>query len=152
VNKNTKIIIFISKITAIKLFIRNFGTKIAFGSQLNYFFMKNFYIAILICLSFIQLQAQKVDYDNTSKWFMGFNIGGTWSTTDVKNQTSTGWGLVLGKSFNYNYGSVISFDLRARYLRGMWYGQDNDTTSLLNYSGTGLHKCRRKYRARFYCK
>jgi hypothetical protein len=145
VNKNTKIIIFISKITAIKLFIRNFGTKIAFGSQLNYFFMKNFYIAILICLSFIQLQAQKVDYDNTSKWFMGFNIGGTWSTTDVKNQTSTGWGLVLGKSFNYNYGSVISFDLRGRYLRGMWYGQDIDTTSLLNYTGSALQEYKDQY-------
>ncbi|MBU3659385.1 MAG: hypothetical protein FGM14_05935 [Flavobacteriales bacterium] len=101
--------------------------------------MKNFYIAIVLCFSFFQLQAQKVDYDNTSKWFMGFNIGGTWNTTDVKNQTSTGWGLVIGKSFNYNYGSVISFDLRARYLRGMWYGQDNDTTSLMNYTGTALN-------------
>jgi hypothetical protein len=101
--------------------------------------MKNFYIVLVLCFSFFQLQAQKVDYDNTSKWFMGFNIGGTWNTTDVKNQTSTGWGLVLGKSFNYNYGSVISFDLRARYLRGMWYGQDNDTTSLLNYTGTALN-------------
>lgn len=76
---------------------------------------------------------------------MGFNIGGTWNTTDVKNQTSTGWGLVLGKSFNYNYGSVISFDLRARYLRGMWYGQDNDTTSLLNYTGTALQEYKDQY-------
>ena len=107
--------------------------------------MKNFYIAIVLCLSFFQLQAQKVDYDNTSKWFLGFNIGGTWNTTDVKNQTSTGWGLVLGKSFNYNYGSVISFDLRARYLRGMWYGQDNDTTSLLNYTGTALQEYKDQY-------
>jgi len=107
--------------------------------------MKNFYIAIVLCLSFFQLQAQKVDYDNTSKWFLGFNIGGTWNTTDVKNQTSTGWGLVLGKSFNYNYGSIISFDLRGRYLRGMWYGQDNDTTSLLNYTGTALQEYKDQY-------
>ncbi len=107
--------------------------------------MKNYYIAIVICLSFFQLQAQKVDYDNTSKWFLGFNIGGTWNTTDVKNQTSTGWGLVLGKSFNYNYGSIISFDLRGRYLRGMWYGQDNDTTSLLNYTGTALQEYKDQY-------
>ncbi len=140
--KNT---IFISKIKAIKLFIRNFGTKIGLRFQLNYLIMKNFYIAIVLCLSFFQLQAQKVDYDNTSKWFLGFNIGGTWNTTDVKNQTSTGWGLVLGKSFNYNYGSVISFDLRARYLRGMWYGQDNDTTSLLNYTGTALQEYKDQY-------
>jgi len=107
--------------------------------------MKNFYIAIVLCLSFFQLQAQKVDYDNTSKWFLGFNIGGTWNTTDVKNQTSTGWGLVLGKSFNYNYGSVISFDLRGRYLRGMWYGQDIDTTSLLNYTGSALQEYKDQY-------
>ncbi len=76
---------------------------------------------------------------------MGFNIGGTWNTTDVKNQTSTGWGLVLGKSFNYNYGSVISFDLRGRYLRGMWYGQDIDTTSLLNYTGSALQEYKDQY-------
>ena len=130
---------------AIKLFILNFGTKIGLRFQLNYSLMKNFYIALVICLSFFQLQAQKVDYDNTSKWFMGFNIGGTWNTTDVKNQTSTGWGVVLGKSFNYNYGSAISFDLRGRYLRGNWYGQDTDTTSLLNYSGSALTEYKDQY-------
>jgi len=76
---------------------------------------------------------------------MGFNVGGTWNTTDVKSQTSTGWGLVLGKSFNYNYGSVISFDLRGRYLRGNWYGQDTDITSLLNYTGTALSEYKNTY-------
>ena len=97
--------------------------------------MKNFYLATLIFISFFA-NSQKVDYDHSSKWFLGFNVGGTWQTTDVKNQTSAGWGLILGKSFNYDYGKVLSFDLRGRYLRGYWYGQDLDTTSLANYAGT----------------
>lgn len=101
--------------------------------------MKKIYFTLLLLFSVLSINAQKVDYDNTSKWFLGFNIGGTWSSTDVKSQTSTGYGLVLGKSFNYRYGSIISFDLRARYLRGTWNGQDNDTTSLANYTGTALN-------------
>ncbi len=99
--------------------------------------MKNFYLATLIFISFFA-NSQKVDYDHSSKWFLGFNVGGTWQNTDVKNQTSAGWGLILGKSFNYDYGKVLSFDLRGRYLRGYWYGQDLDTTSLANYTGTSL--------------
>jgi hypothetical protein len=87
---------------------------------------------------FLNAYSQRVDYDHTSKWFLGFNIGGTWNSTDVKNKTATGWGFTLGKSYNYNYGKALSFDLRARYLRGFWYGQDIDTTSLSNYTGTAL--------------
>jgi hypothetical protein len=78
--------------------------------------------------------AQKVDYDYTSKWFLGFNIGGAWQTTDVTNKTNLGYGLTLGKSYNYDYGRVLSFDLRARYLTGKWRGQDFDTTDLSNYN------------------
>jgi alpha-L-arabinofuranosidase len=78
--------------------------------------------------------AQKVDYDHTSKWFLGFNIGGAWQTTDVTNKTNLGYGLTLGKSYNYDYGRVLSFDLRARYLTGKWRGQDFDTTDLSNYN------------------
>lgn len=100
--------------------------------------MKKIYFTLLLLFSVLSINAQKVDYDYTSKWFLGFNIGGTWSSTDVKSQTSTGYGLVLGKSFNYRYGSIISFDLRGRYLRGTWNGQDNDTTSLANYTGNAL--------------
>ncbi len=70
----------------------------------------------------------KLIYEQDSKWFWGLNIGTTWQTTDVKNQNNWGFGLTLGKSFNYNYGKKISFDLRGRYLYGNWYGQDVDTT------------------------
>jgi large repetitive protein len=78
--------------------------------------------------------SQKLDYDNDSKWFFGLNVGAAWNTTDVKNQTDTGWGALFGRSFNYNYGRKVSFDLRLRYLSGNWYGQDYDTTSLLGYN------------------
>lgn len=82
--------------------------------------------------------AQKIDYDNSSKWFMGFNLGGTWQTTDVANKTSLGYGATLGRSFNYSYGKKISFDIRGRYLGGNWYGQDYKKTDLANYTDSTL--------------
>ena len=92
-------------------------------------------ITLAICLSFLpSLQAQKLEYDTDSKWFLGLNTGGTWNTTDVRNKTHIGWGFTLGRSFNYNYGKKFSFDLRLRYLGGKWYGQDYDTTSLNGYN------------------
>ncbi|MES2798410.1 MAG: hypothetical protein V4638_00210 [Bacteroidota bacterium] len=80
--------------------------------------------------------AQRIDYDHTSKWFLGLNVGATWQTTDVRNQTSAGYGFTLGRSFNYDYAKAISFDVRFRYLYGKWYGQDYDTTSLADYNPT----------------
>ncbi len=99
--------------------------------------MRNIYLTFIALFYFANVFAQHGDYDNSSKWFLGFNAGATWNSTDVKNKTATGWGLTLGKSYNYDYGKILSFDLRARYLRGYWYGQDYDTTNLDNYFGTG---------------
>ena len=94
--------------------------------------MKNFYILVLIIFStfYSFSQTVRVDYGNSSKWFLGINGGGTWHSTDVKYLVGGGWGLTLGKSFNYNYGRPLSFDIRARYLTGNWYGQDKDSTAL----------------------
>ena len=100
--------------------------------------MRKIYLTIIIVSYFLNAYSQRVDYDHTSKWFLGFNVGATWNSTDVKNLTSAGWGFTLGKSYNYDYGKILSFDLRGRYLRGYWYGQDFDTTSLANYSGGAL--------------
>ena len=91
-------------------------------------------LAFGLLLSMGSLFSQKIDYDNSSKWFFGLNLGTTWQTTDVANRYNVGWGLTLGKSFNYNYGKKIYFDIRGRYLNGNWYGQDYDTTSLANYN------------------
>ena len=98
--------------------------------------MKKLLLLLTILFTFSAF-AQKVDYDHTSKWFLGFNIGGAWQTTDVTNKTNLGYGLTLGKSYNYDYGRILSFDLRARYLTGKWRGQDFDTTDLSSYTIPG---------------
>jgi hypothetical protein len=97
-----------------------------------------FFIAFLLVSTSVFTQ-MKLDYDKDSKWFLGFNFGGTWHTTDVnyRPHTSYGYGLTLGKSFNYDYGKKISFDIRGRYLQGAWYGQDLKTSSI-NSSYTGF--------------
>ena len=101
--------------------------------------MKQF-ITLVFSLLFVvcSVQAQKIDYDNSSKWFLGFNAGGTWHTTDVRTNVNGGWGITLGRSFNYNYGRLLYFDLRGRYLGGRWEGQDNSVTSLDNYNPENL--------------
>jgi hypothetical protein len=48
--------------------------------------MKNLYILALSLLVITNTaHAQRIDYDNTSKWYLGLNLGGTWSTTDVRD-------------------------------------------------------------------
>ena len=102
--------------------------------------MKKSYLVLCILTLVFSYHSQtvRVDYDNSSKWFLGFNVGGTWNTTDVSNRTDAGWGLILGKSYGFKSYSPFTFDIRARYLRGFWYGQDSDTSSLAGYSGSAL--------------
>jgi hypothetical protein len=96
-------------------------------------------ITLGICLLVVLgARAQRIDYDNSSKWFMGVNVGGTWNSTDVSNQVGGGWGLTLGKSYNYNYGRRAYFDIRARYLGGKWYGQDYSITDSVGYTSGPL--------------
>jgi hypothetical protein len=101
--------------------------------------MKNLYLLIIAFLISTSGFSQTQNYDITSKWFFGINGGVTWNTTDVDDKLDLGWGLTLGRSFNYDYGKILSFDLRGRYLRGFWYGQDYDTTDLSNYEGVALN-------------
>lgn len=88
--------------------------------------MRNCYAILLFSAIFFtsSLRAQRIDYDHSSNWFWGLNLGATWQSTDVDSKTDAGYGFTIGRSFNYNYGKRISFDLRGRYLRGFWYGQD----------------------------
>ena len=107
-----------------------------FVNPFKHYEMKKLLLLLTILFTFSAF-AQKVDYDHTSKWFLGFNIGGAWQTTDVTNKTNLGYGLTLGKSYNYDYGRILSFDLRARYLTGKCRGQDFDTTDLSSYTIPG---------------
>lgn len=104
--------------------------------SIKIFDMKHIYFSLIfISLSIVTFsQTMRVDYDNASKWFLGFNAGGTWHSTDVKNQVGGAWGLTLGKTYNYNYGRPLTFDIRGRYLTGNWYGQDTDSSALSGLS------------------
>ena len=105
--------------------------------------MKNLYLLALTLLLCGSNYGQKNKNNYDSKWFIGFNYGLTWSSSDIDNSwdvrepqseslrstNPTGWSLFLGKSFNYEYGKMLSFDLRGRYLRGHWYGQNSELDS-----------------------
>ncbi len=98
--------------------------------------MKYFYTLIVSLLLTTTLfsQKEKVNYDNDSRWFWGLNMGATWTKTDVPYTMDLGYGLILGHQFNYNYGRPISFDLRLRYLTGLWKGYNTDSTSVSSNS------------------
>jgi hypothetical protein len=83
--------------------------------------MRKLYALLLFALTLTSISAQNVNY-NSSKWFWGLNYGGTWHSTDLDNERYNGWGLTLGRSYNYDYGRGLSFDLRGRFLAGQWYG------------------------------
>jgi hypothetical protein len=60
---------------------------------------------------------------------LGLNLGGTWHTSDVTNKTNIGYGFTIGRTYNFNYGKRLSFDIRGRYLTGNWKGQDKFLTA-----------------------
>lgn len=95
--------------------------------------MRNSYFLLLFAISVTTATAQHVNY-NSSKWFWGFNYGATWHSTDIDFERYNGWGLTLGRSYNYDYGRGLSFDLRGRFLSGQWYGQDQTVSTLTNNS------------------
>ena len=39
--------------------------------------MRKIYLTIIIACYFLNAYSQRVDYDHTSKWFLGFNVGAT---------------------------------------------------------------------------
>ena len=105
--------------------------------------MKKLYLLAFTLFIFGSIHGQKNKNNYDSKWFIGFNYGATWSSSDIDNSwdvrepqseslrstNPTGWSLFLGKSYNYEYGKMLSFDLRGRYLRGHWYGQNTELDS-----------------------
>ncbi|MEY5001377.1 MAG: hypothetical protein RLZZ211_1413 [Bacteroidota bacterium] len=94
--------------------------------------MRKLYALLLFALTISSISAQNVNY-NSSKWFWGLNYGGTWHSTDLDYERYNGWGLTLGRSYNYDYARGLSFDLRGRFLAGQWYGAA-DSVSILSPS------------------
>ena len=97
---------------------------------------------LLYLISFSQYRNYKTD----SGWNLGFNTGGTWQQKEaIVNGSDTALtlpftsirgGFTLGKSLYEKEGSLLSFDLRFRYLRGINYGWANhmDTISATLFS------------------
>ncbi|MDP4595650.1 MAG: hypothetical protein NWS92_01635 [Crocinitomicaceae bacterium] len=105
--------------------------------------MRKLYALLLFALTLTSISAQHVNY-NSSKWFWGLNYGGTWHSTDLDHERYNGWGLTLGRSYNYDYGRGLSFDLRGRFLAGQWYGQ-SDAFSTLNVQDLSLNSALTPY-------
>lgn len=86
--------------------------------------------ALIIFISCLEFSAfgQRVNYENNYNWYLGFNTGAAWQTTDIDNKTKLGWGFTIGKSVWMDFGRPVSVDIRGRYLRGFWEGIDKDTT------------------------
>jgi hypothetical protein len=88
-----------------------------------------FYLILFIMGSntFAQ-QRNPLRYDNHSNWFFSLNYGGTWHTSNVRNEFLNAGGFTLGKSYFYRQGSPVFFDLRGRFLIGTWEGLDRKLT------------------------
>lgn len=85
------------------------------------------------CLLFIlnSAMSQFMRYEDKQNSFFGINTGTTWHTGDVQNvdHAFRGLGFIMGTSLNHEYGRALSFDLRVRYLGGIWLGMDNEATN-----------------------
>lgn len=110
--------------------------------------MNKFYLLFISLLTIVSSFAQKVDYDNDSRWFWTANAGATWTTADVKTNPFWGWGLTIGKSFGYNYNNPVSLDVRGRFLHGEWFGQNGDTTGF-QYPNTALSSGNTNYKSAY---
>ena len=57
-----------------------------------------------------------IDYNRDTRWFIGLNGGGTWSTqTEIPYRFRAGAGFTFGKSFGMNQDKFFCWDLRARF-------------------------------------
>lgn len=80
-----------------------------------------------------------VNYDRDSRWFIGLNGGGTWTTqTEVPYRIRGGAGLTFGKSFGMERDKIFSWDVRARFLYAQVAGQADDKYVLDSTTIDGL--------------
>ena len=80
-----------------------------------------------------------VDYDRDTRWFIGLNVGGTWTTqTEVPYRLRAGYGFTFGKSFGMEQDKIFSWDLRARFLHAQFMGQATNRYMLDSSTTPGL--------------
>ncbi|MFK8038052.1 MAG: hypothetical protein AB8B74_07170 [Crocinitomicaceae bacterium] len=89
--------------------------------------MKNLYtlLAFILLAGMTAFGQGKVDYDSRSRFYLGFNLGGTYHSNtevDVNNLYRGGAGFTFGYSFGMKPGNLLSLDLQARYLLAAYRG------------------------------
>ncbi|PZE18511.1 hypothetical protein DNU06_01375 [Putridiphycobacter roseus] len=92
--------------------------------------MKNLYtlIALILFTSLTAFGQGKVDYDSRSRFYLGFNLGGTYHSNtevDVNSLYRGGAGFTFGYSFGMKPGRLLSLDLQLRYLLAAYRGQSD---------------------------
>ena len=111
--------------------------------------MKNLYtlLAFILFTGLTSFGQGKVYYDSRSRFYLGFNFGGTYHSNteiDVNRLYRAGAGFTFGYSFGMKPGNLLSLDLQARYLLAAYRGLSdskytlNSTTEDLLNNGTPL--------------
>ena len=103
--------------------------------------MKRFFTLLAIFIATLsQSFAQSyVNYNRDTRWFIGLNAGGTWTTdTEVDFRLRGGYGFTFGKSFGMEQDKLFSWDFRARFLHAQYMGQSTTRYMLDSTSTVGL--------------
>ena len=86
----------------------------------------------LLLVSGYFLNAQQTEYSYGKSWRFGLNFGVTKVTSDLTNDYSRGaGGFTIEKGLTSNEKSLLSFDLRYRFLKGSAIGKDTRKNNLL---------------------
>ena len=96
-------------------------------------------LAISLISIFQGFSQNYIDYNRDTRWFIGLNGGGTWSTqTEIPYRFRAGAGFTFGKSFGMNQDKFFCWDLRARFLYAQFQGQSLNRYNLDSNSVAGL--------------
>lgn len=112
--------------------------------------MKNLYtlLAFILLTGLNSFGQGTVDYQTRSKFYLGFNFGGTYHSNtevDVNRLYRGGAGFTFGYSFGMKPGNLLSVDLQARYLLAAYRGAsdskytlNSNTNDILNLNEPAL--------------
>src|SRR5690606_28527550 len=99
----------------------------------TYMVNRIFFIILISLISNLGFGQQVNISDSTSRWRLGFNLGGAWQQSDIKADAGSGVGLTLERSFTRNSRHAVGFSLRGRYLHAQTKGEDwKKSTGIFN--------------------